>query len=176
MAEDEFDEFEEFGGEPNEHETELIQQDLDDLTHFEATFRPEGYRGMAIWCEDCGEEHYYPWDMLRENLQLLLETGEIPVHEPAFAPEPHRYIHWEYALGYVDALRDAGVDQRSGVPVCSRCGLAIPAELRSGNFCPRCGSPLLLDRLASVLQEAGVDEPTIVAVHQQLGLPYQPDR
>src|SRR5690554_1874334 len=91
------------------HETQLIKQDLSDLAEFEHAFAAEGYRGVAVFCQDCTEEHYYPWDMLRENLELLLETGETPVHEPAFAPEPDRYIPWDYARGYIDALRDTGV-------------------------------------------------------------------
>jgi hypothetical protein len=124
--EDDFDELdgfddEGFDDEPlDEHETAMIQQDLTDLADFEATFRPEGYRGVAVWCPDCVEEHYYPWDMLRENLQLLLDTGETPVHEPAFAPEPDRYIQWDYARGYVDALRDAGVAERVDLRACGR--------------------------------------------------------
>lgn len=159
-------------GEPlDEHETALVRQDLHDLAHFESTFRAEGYRGMAVWCEDCAEEHFYPWEMLRENLTLLLETGEIPVHEPAFAPDPSRYIQWDYARGYVDALHDAGVDQRQDATACGRCGLDLPAELRQGNFCPRCGAPLLATRLQAALQEQGLPEAVISAVLQAVGLP-----
>jgi predicted RNA-binding Zn-ribbon protein involved in translation (DUF1610 family) len=170
--EDDFDELDGFDDEPlDEHETAMIQQDLTDLADFEATFRPEGYRGVAVWCPDCVEEHYYPWDMLRENLELLLDTGETPVHEPAFAPEPDRYIQWDYARGYVDALRDAGVAERVDLAACSRCGLEFAPPLPQGNFCPRCGTALLGARLAKVLSEAGLDDASTETVLRRVGLP-----
>jgi ribosomal protein S27AE len=161
-----------FDEEPlDERETALVEQDLLDLADFEATFRPEGYRGMAVWCESCVEEHFYPWDMLRENLRLLLETGEIPVHEPAFAPEPDRYIPWEFARGYLEALRDVGADQRRDVDACGRCGLELPELARQGNFCPRCGTTLLASRLQDALREQGLDEDAVHAVLRSVGLP-----
>jgi hypothetical protein len=172
MSDDDFDELGDFDDEPlDEHETALIQQDLSDLADFEAAFRPEGYRGVAVWCQDCVEEHYYPWDMLRENLQMLLDTGETPVHEPAFAPEPDRYIQWDYARGYVDALRDAGVTQRLPVTACGRCGLELPEALRQGNFCPRCGTPLLSGRLREALEALSLPEEQVLEVLRRCGLP-----
>lgn len=166
------DDLDEFDDEPlDEHETALVQQDLHDLADFEATFRPEGYRGVAVWCHDCAEEHYYPWDMLRENLQLLIDTGETPVHEPAYAPEPDRYIQWEYARGYVDALRDAGVQERMDLSVCNRCGFRLPDGLAQGNFCPRCGNALLAGRLAKALEDAGITGDDLLAVLRRVGLP-----
>jgi hypothetical protein len=169
---DEFDDIEDFDEEPlDEHESALIEQDLADLADFESAFRPEGYRGVAVWCPDCVEEHYYPWDMLRENLQLLLDTGETPVHEPAFAPEPDRYIQWDYARGYVDALRDAGVTERLAVGRCGRCGLELNDALSQASFCPRCGAALLKDRLVAALEEAGLSGESIADVLRRAGLP-----
>lgn len=171
MADDEFEEFDEFEDEPlDDRETALIQQDLIDLDEFEAAFRPEGYRGVAVWCQDCGEEHYYPWDMLRGNLQVLMDTGETPVHEPAFAPEPDRYVQWEYARGYVDALRDAGVGDRLRLDSCPRCGLHFTDDMRSSNFCPRCASPLLTARLRQSLEASGLSEEAIETTLRQAGL------
>jgi uncharacterized OB-fold protein len=171
VADDEFND-EGFDDEQlDEHETALVQQDLSDLEAFEATFRPEGYRGMAVWCEDCGEQHYYPWDMLRENLVLLLETGEIPVHEPAFAPEPERYIDWEYARGYVDALQDMGVNQRLPLTRCPRCGLELPEEFGQSNFCSRCGSNLSGERLRVALVELGLPEESVAETLRRAGFP-----
>ena len=154
----------------DEHETTLVQRDLEDLADFEAAFRPEGYRGVAVFCHDCVEDHYYEWDMLRENLQLLIDSGEVPVHEPAFAPEPDRYVPWEYARGYVDALRDTGVHERIDLEACPRCGLQLSDELRQGNFCPRCGSTLLAARLAAALKEAGLDEEAVERITRRAGL------
>jgi hypothetical protein len=164
----------EFEPEPiplDEHESAMVQQDLVDLESFEATFAAEGYRGVSVYCHDCAEEHYYPWELLRGNLQLLLETGETPVHEPAFAPNPDQYIPWEYARGYVDALSDVGVDQRRPVGVCPRCALQLPVELAHANFCPRCSMPLLGPRLVEALTERGYSQDDISSILREMGLP-----
>jgi hypothetical protein len=164
-----------FDDEPlDEAETALVRQDLTDLADFREAFEPEGYRGVAVWCNDCIEEHYFPWDMLRENLQLLLATGETPVHEPAFQPEPERYVPWDYARGYVDALRDVGVDQRLTVDSCPRCGIVLEGDLGRANFCPRCGTGLLGARLADALSAAGLDADTIQELLAAVGLPQDP--
>jgi len=177
---EDFDEFEGFEfeddedgfGPLDEHESALVQQDLLDLERFIDAFAPEGYRGVSVYCHDCAEEHYYPWDMLRENLRTLLETGETPVHEPAFAPDPDDYIPWEYARGYVDALADTGADQRTPVEACPRCHLALAEQgVELANYCPRCGAPLLRSRLLSALAELGLDEATAIDLLQRIGLP-----
>jgi RNase P subunit RPR2 len=155
----------------DEHESALVRQDLVDLERFFNTFGPEGFRGVSVYCHDCAEEHYYPWDMLRENLRTLLDTGETPVHEPAFAPDPDQYVPWEYARGYVDALQDVGVDQRADVGVCRRCGFEIPSELRQGNFCPRCGTPLMSERLRQALGARGLRPDDVSDVLRESGLP-----
>jgi RNase P subunit RPR2 len=175
LGDDEYDEYgDEFDDEPiplDEQESALVKQDLVDLESFEATFAAEGYRGVSVYCQDCAEEHYYPWDLLRGNLQLLLETGETPVHEPAFAPDPDQYVPWEYARGYVDALTDVGVDQRRPVGDCPRCKLELPVELVHANFCPRCSMPLLGPRLATALLDRGFDEAEVGAILREMGLP-----
>jgi hypothetical protein len=161
-----------FDDEPlDEHETELVRQDLTALATFRATFELEGYRGVAVWCHDCVEEHYFPWDMLRENLQLLLETGETPVHEPAFQPEPERYVPWDYARGYVDALEDTGVRERLEVDGCARCGITLEGDLARANFCPRCGDPLLRARIREALTHAGLSADDATEVLRWMGLP-----
>lgn len=166
------DEHEEWDEEPptlDEHESALIREDLRDLERFEAAFAPEGYRGVAVFCPDCVEEHFYPWEMLRENLRVLLETGETPVHEPAFAPDPSQYVPWEYARGYADALREAGVLDRAKVGACPRCGLHLGEQL--ANFCPRCGTPLLRERLREALASAGLEPDAVEQVLRRAGLP-----
>ncbi|MDP8977813.1 MAG: DUF5319 domain-containing protein, partial [Actinomycetota bacterium] len=85
-------------------EAASVRRDLDDLAAFRHSFAPDGYKGVSIFCQDCAEEHFYTWDMLEENLQALLESGETPVHEPAYDPRPDEYIDWEYAQGYLDGL------------------------------------------------------------------------
>jgi hypothetical protein len=167
---EEFESFDEEFEPLDEREAAMVEQDLADLADFEAAFAADGYRGVGVWCHDCVEEHYYPWDMLRENLTTLLQTGEAPVHEPAFAPEPARYVPWDYARGYVDALRDAGLADRQAVGSCPRCGLSLD-DVAEANFCPRCGSPLLAARLLEALTAAGVEEAAIDRVLAAIGLP-----
>jgi ribosomal protein S27AE len=171
---EELDDYDDFDDGPiplDEHETVLVRQDLLDLANFEATFSAEGYRGVSVFCQDCVEDHFYPWDMLRENLTTLLETGETPVHEPAFRPDPDEYIPWEYARGYVDALQDAGVDQRLTVGTCGRCGLTLPDALAQASFCPRCGEPLFRVRLMAALADRGVTAEEVTAILREIGLP-----
>lgn len=155
----------------DDHESALVARDLDDLAAFEATFGAEGYRGVAVYCHDCAVDHYYTWEMLRENLETLLETGDTPVHEPAYEPDPQQYVPWEYARGYVDALRDVGVDERRALDRCARCGFQLPDDLARASFCPRCGSPLLAQRLADVLHERGYDDDEVAALLRAAGLP-----
>ncbi len=157
----------------DEHESWHVEQDLDDLEAFERVFAEDGVRGVSMFCHDCDAEHYYPWDMLRGSLEMLLETGEVPVHEPAFDPDPTAYVPWEYARGYVDALRDAGVDQRVPVDQCERCGLALTDEVGLANWCPRCGSPLLLQRLRTVLLGSGLSREDAADVLRAVGLPLR---
>ena len=177
MSDDDYDgEFEDFEGdefvaEPlDEQEAAMVARDLADLSDFEEAFAAEGYRGVAVFCHDCVEEHLYPWGMLRENLTTLIETGETPVHEPAFAPEPDRYIPWDYARGYVDALRDAGVSQPLEVDACPRCRLELTGTLRQSNFCPRCSTPLLAERLREVLLAQGLSEDQVSTILRGCGL------
>lgn len=169
---EEGDDFDDTVGAPlDARESALIRQDLQDLERFHATFAREGYRGVSVYCQDCGEEHYYPWEMLRENLRTLLETGETPVHEPAFSPNPEEYIPWEYARGYVDALADLGVDRRVDADQCPRCRYKLPGEVAQANFCPRCGTTLLAERLRAVLEELGFGPEEVRTVLQKVGLP-----
>lgn len=153
----------------DDRESALIRHDLVDLGDFEETFTSEGYKGVSVWCTDCSEDHFYPWEMLRQNLEALLETGETPVHEPAFQPNPEHYIPWEYARGYVDALRDNPTGGRRDVGACRRCDLDLDA-LGDANFCPRCGTPLLASRLADALDERGMSASDIAAVLGEVGL------
>lgn len=152
-------------------ESWLVTQDLDDLDAFEQVFADDGTRGVSLWCHDCDEEHYYPWDLLRSSLELLLETGEIPVHEPAFSPNPDDYVPWEYARGYVDALRDVGAEQRLEVDDCPRCGYELLEGIRLASFCPRCGTPLLRQRLVLALTAAGIPPETRLEILHRSGLP-----
>ena len=169
---DDYDDYDEGASQPlDDRETALVRQDLVDLESFQRTFEVDGYRGVSIYCHDCAEEHYYPWDMLRENLETLLETGETPVHEPAFAPESEKYVPWEYARGYVDALGDVGVTERRPLERCPRCRYELRGDVSKANFCPRCGTALLPSRLLAALEARGVSGDDAEAILRESGLP-----
>ena len=54
-------------------------------------------------CDDCEEQHFHDWDLLRASLQQLLEEGHMRPHEPPFDPDPAAYVTWEYCRGFADA-------------------------------------------------------------------------
>jgi hypothetical protein len=138
-------------------ERQNIEADLEDLKGMRATFEPQGMKGVVIACPDCGSDHYYGWDLLRENLEHMLETGEPRMHEPAFEPKEEDYLLWDYGKGYVDALADAGLD--SGQPVevtaCPWCDTPVEPHFA---YCPKCGRPTAPARLLAELVTRGMDE------------------
>jgi hypothetical protein len=83
-----------------------VEEDLSDLEIYEEMLTPKGIRGLVIDCEDCHEPHYFDWALMRSNLKQLLEIGRPRVHEPAYDPDPDRYVTWEYARGYYDGVMD----------------------------------------------------------------------
>ena len=154
---DEDDERDEEQQELDPSERDDIEADLDDLGQMRVMFEPQGVRGVVIACPDCGSNHYYDWDLLRENLKHMLETGEPAMHEPAFEPREEDYVQWDYGKGYIDALSDAGLDPNRPVTLkaCPWCD----ARLDEGfAFCPQCGRLLAPARLFRELVEGGMDE------------------
>lgn len=92
------------------HERLAVEEDLADLAVYEALLGHRGVRGLVIACEDCEEDHYHDWDMLRANLLQLLVDGTIRPHEPAYDPAPEAYVSWDYCRGYADAtMNDASM-------------------------------------------------------------------
>lgn len=85
-------------------EREDVLADLADLEVFQTLLEPRGVRGLVVECDDCGEAHYFGWDLLKSNLRHLLDAGQSRVHEPAFGPDPADYVSWDYARGYSDAM------------------------------------------------------------------------
>ena len=70
---------------------------------YEALLGHRGIRGLVVCCEDCKQDHYHDWDMLRANLLQLLVDGTVRPHEPAYDPMPESYVTWDYCRGYADA-------------------------------------------------------------------------
>lgn len=81
-----------------------VQADLAELTEFRTTLGPVGVDGIVVECGDCGEQHYFAWDLMAANLLALLGEGRTHVHEPAFSPDHEAYVSWDYARGYTDAV------------------------------------------------------------------------
>ena len=73
-------------------------------------FAAQGVKGVVIACQDCGSNHFYEWELLQDNLEHMLETGEPRMHEPAFDIQEEEYIQWDYGKGYIDALADTGLE------------------------------------------------------------------
>jgi hypothetical protein len=138
-------------------ERESVQADLDDLGSMQEVFAAQGAKGVVIACADCGENHYYGWDLLKENLEHMLETGEPRMHEPAYEPREDEYVVWDYGKGYVDALADAGLDpdRRIELKICPWCEASLDPSF---GFCPRCGRSLSPVRLYRDLIERGMDD------------------
>jgi hypothetical protein len=139
-------------------EAARVRRDLEDLASFRSTFESEGFRGVSMFCADCVEDHYYDWAILESNLKALLDSGEVPVHEPAYDPKPDEYVDWEYAQGYLDGIADAGapmlpakLEETTG---CPHCGSALPSD-DSALFCPSCGTHLGPARMARALLDRG---------------------
>jgi hypothetical protein len=81
-----------------------VRADLAELAEFRAVLDPVGVHGIIVECADCGEQHYFGWELMTANLLALLGEGRTHVHEPAFAPQPDAYVSWDYARGYADAV------------------------------------------------------------------------
>ena len=134
-------------------------------------FAPQGVKGVVIACQDCGANHFYEWELLQDNLEHMLETGEPRMHEPAFEIHEEEYIQWDYGKGYIDALADTGLepdrqDRGHAVPVVRD---PVRADFQ---FCPRCGRSLAAVRLYHELVGRGMDEREVRALLVRAG--YEP--
>jgi uncharacterized protein DUF5319 len=89
----------------SDEERQDVEADLAELMEFRATLEPQGVDGIIVDCGDCGEQHYFGWDLMAANLRALLGEGRTHVHEPAFSPDADAYVSWDYARGYTDAVQ-----------------------------------------------------------------------
>jgi hypothetical protein len=148
------------GDEPyelSEQEREDIAADLDDLASMRGAFSAQGVKGVVIACQECGQNHFYEWELLRDNLEHMLSAGEPRMHEPAWDIQEDEYIQWDYGKGYVDALADTGLepDRKLEVTACPWCHTPFGEDF---SFCPRCGRSLGVVRLYRELLDRGIDE------------------
>ncbi len=172
-------------------ERESVLADLEDLEAMRAVFDPRGYKGVVIVCGECGEDHYYGWDMLRESLEHIIETGEPRMHEPAFEPAPDEYIGWEYGRGYLDAVTEADAEETAAPPPdgeaaakwlgdrarCPYCrGRLAQKAWAEWDYCSFCGASLAPIRLVDALASRGFGEDEIAKLMDEAGFdpPLQP--
>ncbi len=141
--------------EPEERES--VEADLEDVDAMRGVFEPQGIRGVVIACPDCQTDHYYAWELLKESLRHMLDTGEPRMHEPAFEPREDEYVLWDYGKGYVDALADAGLDEGAAVELHACAWCDAPVEPHFG-FCPKCGRLTAPARLLKELLSRGMEE------------------
>src|SRR6476646_5061519 len=135
-------------------EREGVESDLEDLASMRSAFETQGAKGVVIACSDCGSNHYYDWELLRESLEHMLATGEPRMHEPAYQPREDDYVVWDYGKGYVDALADAGLEEGASVSVTSCPWCETPVEPHFA-FCSPWARPLDNVKMFSALKERG---------------------
>src|SRR2546422_4425959 len=152
----------------SEDERDSVEADLEDLDSMRAVFEAQGAKGVVIACTECGSNHYYGWELLRESLEHMLDTGEPRVHEPAYQPKEDDYVVWDYGKGYVDALSDAGLESGPRVEVTSCGWCETPVEPHFA-FCPKCGRPMAVLRLYRELLDRGMDERDVRAILLRAG-------
>jgi len=121
--------------------------------------------------QDCGQNHFYEWDLLQDNLEHMLDTGEPRMHEPAFNIHEDEYIQWDYGKGYVDALADAGLQQGRTIEItqCPWCETPFDTGYQ---YCPRCGRQLGAIRLYQELLDRGIEDREARAMLVRAG--YEP--
>jgi len=148
-----------------------VEADLRDLAAMRTTFASQSVKGVVIACQDCGSNHFYEWELLRDNLEHMLETGEPRMHEPGFDIREDEYIQWDYGKGYIDALSDTGLepDRKIDVARCPWCETVFEPHFQ---FCPRCGRSLGAVRMYHELVGRGMDEREVRALLVRAG--YEP--
>jgi len=149
-------------------EEEDVRADIEDLSGMRLVFATQGVKGVVIACPDCGENHYYEWELLKDNLEHMLETGEPRMHEPPFEVREEEYILWDYGKGYIDALADTGLEPDNRVEV-SRCPWCETPFESFFQFCPRCGRTLAPVRIYKELIDRGFEEREVRALLVRAG-------
>jgi len=152
-------------------EREDIAADLEDLEAMRVGFQTQGAKGVVIACQDCGQNHFYEWELLRENLDHMLTVGEPRMHEPAWGIVEDEYIQWDYGKGYVDALNEAGL-QPSRLIELTTCPWCETPFDNAALFCHRCGRQLGAIRLYADLLARGFEEREARAMLVRAG--YEP--
>ncbi len=148
------DDFDGDSEEIDAEEREALQQDLVDVNTLKSVLASRGIKGVVVYCPDCEDDHFLGWDLLADNLRQILESGEPPVHEPAWEPDPDEYVTWDYALGFLDGY-EAFSEDRTGEDSCAWCGSRLPEGGYAWSYCPTCGRHLGPINLTLELRKQG---------------------
>jgi hypothetical protein len=145
-----------------------IEADLDDLASMRTAFATQGVKGVVIACQECGSNHFYEWELLRDNLEHMLTSGEPRMHEPAFNIVEEEYIQWDYGKGYVDAIADAGLEPERRIEITS-CPWCQTPFAEDPAYCPRCGRSMGPVRLYQELLGRGMEDREVRALLVRAG-------
>ncbi|MGH2767599.1 MAG: DUF5319 family protein [Actinomycetota bacterium] len=178
------------GGEIDEEEREALEQDLLDVKTLKAVLSSRGIKGVVVYCEDCEDNHFLGWDLLAANLRQILKSGEPPVHEPAWEPDPDEYVNWDYARGFLDGYETAP-EGLIGGPTCAYCGGLLPEGGYDWAYCASCGKDLAginlirelrrrgwsPERIGELLDQCGFERPAfdLAEIENRITGPPRPD-
>ena len=162
------DDFEGDSEEIDPEEREALQQDLVDVNTLKSVLASRGIKGVVVYCPDCEDDHFLGWDLLADNLRQILESGEPPVHEPAWEPDPDEYVTWDYALGFLDGY-EAYSEDRTSEDTCAWCGSRLPEGGYVWTYCPTCGRHLGPVNLMLELRRQGWSETRIGELLERAG-------
>jgi predicted RNA-binding Zn-ribbon protein involved in translation (DUF1610 family) len=182
------DDFDGDSEEIDAEEREALQQDLIDVNTLKSVLASRGIKGVVVYCPDCEDDHFLGWDLLADNLRQILESGEPPVHEPAWEPDPDEYVTWDYALGFLDGY-EAFSEDRTGEDTCAWCGTRLPEGGYVWSYCPTCGrhlGPINLtielrrqgwsdSRIGELLERSGFERPVFERESETDGGPAAKD-
>jgi hypothetical protein len=162
------DDFDGDSEEIDAEEREALQQDLIDVNTLKSVLASRGIKGVVVYCPDCEDDHFLGWDLLADNLRQILESGEPPVHEPAWEPDPDEYVTWDYALGFLDGY-EAFSEDRTGEDSCAWCGNRLPDGGYVWSYCPTCGRHLGPINLTLELRRQGWSDSRIGELLERSG-------
>ena len=135
---------------------EDIAADLADLAAMRVVFSAQGVKGVVIACQDCGSNHFYEWELLRDNLEHMLKFGRAADARARVGHRRGRVHPVGLRQGLHRRPRRHGARSptaRSRSPQCPWCETPFHEEFR---FCPSCGSELATIRLYRELLDRGI--------------------
>ncbi len=66
-------------------------------------------RGLVVCCDECQQDHYHGWDMLRSK-SVAAHRQPSARTKPAYDRTGLHCVTWDYCRGYADATNEAAPD------------------------------------------------------------------